>query len=127
MMLYESITQASLEENGSYLGLLKRKLKTYLLDIAKKNTLYLQHPLRKFSVFFFNCLRIFTKTEFFMSNLAVISYILYNNFFYTQLASVFDLQKDDNIDPFFFFFFKKILIPFTCFFSKLFFVFLDNI
>ena len=115
MMLYESITQASLEENGSYLGLLKRKLKTYLLDIAKKNTLYLQHPLRKFSVFFFNCLRIFTKTEFFMSNLAVISYILYNNFFYTQLASVFDLQKDDNVDPFFLFLLQKNIDTFHVF------------
>ena len=115
MMLYESITQASLEENGSYLGLLKRKLKTYLLDIAKKNTLYLQQPLRKFSVFFFNCLRIFTKTEFFMSNLAVISYILYNNFFYTQLASVFDLQKDDNIDPFFLFLLQKNIDTFHVF------------
>ena len=47
--------------------------------------------------------------------------MLYNNFFYIQLASTFITWKDfyyglDNTDTFFFFFFSKVLISFTGFF-----------
>ena len=61
----------------------------------------------------FNGPRIVIKSEILLNNLTVIYYMLiYNNFFYTQLAFVFDLQKDlyivhDNIDTFFLFLFQK--------------------
>ena len=80
-----------------------------------------------------NCLSIVIKSEILLNNLTVIYYMLiYNNFFYTQLAFVFDLQKDlyiahDNIDTFFFFFFRKTLISFTCYFSFFVFYFLRKI
>ena len=85
------------------------------------------------------------------TSLIVFYYMLYNNFFYTQLASVFDLQKEfyidhNNIDgfsffffrkmlvsfsgpflSFVFFFFRKILISFACFFPESFWAFFDNI
>ena len=79
--------------------------------------------------------------------LKIIFYVVSNNFSYTQLYFVFLLQKDpyfnhDGTDTFFcffasesflylsrasfrlFFFFRKILLPFRCFFLKLFFAFL---
>ena len=55
-------------------------------------------------------------------------YVLYNNFFYPQLVFAFVSQKDHcvflkSFSPFVFFFLRTILISFTCFFSKLSFVF----
>ena len=43
---------------------------------------------------FFSCPRIVKKqTEILLSKSKVIFYVSYNNFFYTQLVFVFDLQK----------------------------------
>ena len=89
----------------------------------------------------FNCLRIFKNLQ---SNSKVISYVLNNNFSYTQLTLAFVPQItftmvqtlfsisffflfflisiSCRVLPFLFFFFRKILISFTCFFLKLFFV-----
>ena len=55
--------------------------------------------------------------------------MLNNVFSYTQVASAFVFQEDFDIchtpfSPFIFFFLRKILISFTCFFSKSFLVFL---
>ena len=47
-------------------------------------------------------------------------YILNNNFFYTKVAFAYIA---DNTDAFFFFFFGKILISFTCSFQTLSFCF----
>ena len=69
------------------------------------------------------------KTEIILNDLAVTFYVLYNHFFYTQLAFVFDLKKDfhcvcDNIDAIFLFLLQKIFDTFSrlfltfCFFSS---------
>ena len=87
-------------------------------------------------------LRIFN-FQLFYRTLKIIFYVLNNNSSYTQLSFVFLLQKIffsitmilmfcclfqkdffTCIGPFFFSFFRKILLPFVCFFLKLFLVFL---
>ena len=67
--------------------------------------------------------------QLFYRTLKIIFYVLNNNYSYIELSFVSLLKKNsdfdhDYTDPFFFFFFRKILVPSLCFFSKLFFVFL---
>ena len=63
------------------------------------------------------------------SNLKIISHVRNNNFSYTQLShlffsSSFFLLVSGHFSSFFLFFFRMVLISFTCFCLKLFFVFL---
>ena len=65
-------------------------------------------------------------------NLKIISHVRNNNFSYTQLShlffsSSFFLLVSGHFSSFFLFFFRMVLISFTCFCLKLFFVFFDNI
>ena len=62
-------------------------------------------------------------------NLKIISHVRNNNFSYTQLShlffsSSFFLLVSGHFSSFFLFFFRMVLISFTCFCLKLFFVFL---
>ena len=82
----------------SHLGQLKKK---FLPSIAWINKLTLLYPISKFSY-----RRIFKKTKSLLSNLAVIYYVLRNNFHYNRLVFVFYCVHD-NIDPFCFLRFQK--------------------
>ena len=103
----------------------KKKIQKFQKSIGRKNKLSLLYLIWKFNVSFFSCPKIIKKFK---------PYLLYNIFvhnlicyiiisFCTQVAFAFDLQKHfyivhDSIDTFFsFFFFRKILIHFTCLFS----------
>ena len=95
-----------IESKWSNLRQLKKKkkiikIKILLLSIARKNKLSLLYTISKF-----NYPRIVRKTEILLSELAVIYYMLYNNFFYIRLVFIFDLQKafycvHNNTDTFF--------------------------
>ena len=81
--------------------------------------------IKKFKVFFFKFARFYQDCGFsifscllLLSKLAVIFLALYKKFFYSQLSFVLHLQTDfyivyGNILTFCFFFFRKILVPFT--------------
>ena len=58
----------------SNLGQLKKNSKLFLLSFARKNELFLQHPIRRHNVFFSIVLGLLKKTEVLLSYSAVIFY-----------------------------------------------------
>ena len=117
-----------------------KEINIFLLDIARKNNLLLQYRIAKFNVFFSIILQSLQKTEILLNDSVLIFFVSNNSYFYILGFFVFDLQKDicsiyvltdasfvfllqknyyiarDHISVSCFYFFRKILIPFTCLF-----------
>ena len=85
-----------------------------LLSVARKIKLSLLYLISKFDY-----PRIVKKLKFYWVTQQLFFYVLYNNFFYTRLAFVFDLQKDFIAFTIVLTLFslQKILIPFVGLFS----------
>ena len=63
----------------------KKKNQNSFLSIARKKNIFATRK-KEIQCIFFDCPRIVKNTEIFLSDSAVIFYVLCNNFFYTRLA-----------------------------------------